>query len=96
VGQIIAGDEMRTDLIITDFISELNGRPQSTPKPDTSLIDSGILDSTAVLRLLVFIEERFNLTIDDQDVTPQNFETIRRITAFIESKRKAAPDGDEG
>jgi acyl carrier protein len=80
---------METDVIITRFIQDelLRGDWQVLPEPNGSLISTGILDSSAVLKLLIFIEERFSLKIDDQEVTPGNFESVNRITAFIESKR---------
>jgi len=80
---------METDMIITRFITEelLRGDRQRLPEPNGSLIITGILDSSAVLKLLLFIEERFSLNIVDKEVTPTNFETINRITTFIEGKK---------
>ncbi len=79
---------MQTEMIITRFIREelLRGDGQLLPEPNASLISTGILDSYAVLKLLLFIEEQFSLTIADGEVTPSNFETVNQITAFIEGK----------
>ncbi len=79
---------METQIIITRFIREqlLRGDSVAVPGPDESLISTGILDSVAVLKLLLFIEEHFSLLIGDGEVTPTNFETVNQITAFIESK----------
>jgi len=83
---------METEAIITKFISEelSSGGGQVSLEPDGSLISTGILDSLALLKLLLFIEERFGLKVKDGEVTPRNFETINRITAFIEGKRRQA------
>lgn len=80
--------QMQTEIVITRFIREelLRGDGQLLPEPNASLISTGILDSYAVLKLLLFIEEQFSLTITDEEVTPSNFETLHQITGFIESK----------
>jgi acyl carrier protein len=81
---------MGTEEIILNFIREelLRGDGQVSLEPDASLISTGVLDSLALLKLLLFIEERFSLKVNDGEVNPRNFETVNRITAFIESKRK--------
>jgi acyl carrier protein len=81
---------METEEIVLKFIREelLRGYGQVSLEPNGSLISTGILDSLALLKLLLFIEERFSLKVKDGEVNPSNFETVDRITAFIESKRK--------
>jgi acyl carrier protein len=83
---------METDEIILDFIRKelLRGDGQVSLEPNASLISTGILDSLALLKLLLFIEERFSLKVKDGEVHPSNFETVDRITAFIEGKKKEA------
>jgi acyl carrier protein len=54
--------------------------------PDESLIDSGILDSLALLRFINFLEDQFSVTVDDLEVVPDNFQTINVTKAFIEKK----------
>lgn len=81
---------MGTEEIILNFIRDelLRGDGQASLEPNASLISTGILDSLALLKLLLFIEERFSLKVNDGEVNPRNFETVDRITAFIENKRK--------
>jgi acyl carrier protein len=80
---------METEATITKFINEelIRGDGEASIQPNGSLISSGILDSLALLKLLLFIEERFSVKVKDGEVTPSNFETVNRITAFIEGKR---------
>ena len=54
--------------------------------PDQSLLTSGIIDSLALLRLISFLEEQFGLKVEDEEVVPQNFETINVIKSFVQSK----------
>jgi acyl carrier protein len=51
-----------------------------------SLISSGFIDSLSLLQLISYIEEEFDVTIDDSDVTPDNFETISLMKELIERK----------
>jgi len=53
---------------------------------DTPLFDKGIIDSTGVLELIVFIEENFNVTVADEELVQSNFSSISAIDRFIQSK----------
>jgi acyl carrier protein len=83
---------METETIITKFINEelLRGDGDVSLEPNASLISTGILDSLGLLKLLLFIEERFNVKVKDGEVHPSNFGTVNQIISFIESKRKEA------
>jgi acyl carrier protein len=54
---------------------------------DDSLLDRGILDSTGVLELVAFLESRFGIKVSDDELVPENLDSVVRITSFIESKR---------
>ena len=62
------------------------GDRQSAIDPEKSLIDSGILDSLALVELITYIEEQFGVTVKPKEVFPENFQTINAISAFVESK----------
>jgi acyl carrier protein len=85
---------METDTIIADFIKDklLGEDDELVLRSNASLVSAGILDSVSVLKLLVFIEERFSVKVADEELTPGNFETIERITAFINTKTRTIPD----
>jgi acyl carrier protein len=55
---------------------------------DQSLFDSGVIDSTGVLELVGFIEDEFEVQVDDTELVPDNFDSVVRITDYI--KRKLA------
>jgi acyl carrier protein len=57
---------------------------------DTSLIDSGVVDSTGMLDVILFIEDEFAIQVTDRETTPQNLESITRIAAFVDRKTAAA------
>lgn len=76
---------------IERFIVEevMMGDGQTKIDPDQSLLDSGILDSLALLRLIGFIEEQFGVTVGDDEVIPDNFETINAMKALLEKKSQS-------
>ena len=58
---------------------------------DESLVRSGFLDSMSIMKLLLFLEEQCGAKIADQDLVPQNFESIRTIEGILEKYASAAP-----
>ena len=58
---------------------------------DTSLLDQAVIDSTGVLEVIAFLEEEYAIPIADEEVIPENLETIARIAAFV--ARKTMPTG---
>ncbi|MDO8836523.1 MAG: acyl carrier protein [Vicinamibacterales bacterium] len=57
---------------------------------DDSLLDAGIIDSTGVLDLIGFIEQQFGITVADEELVPENLDTVSRLVQFVERKRAAA------
>ncbi|SRR6266446_5551742 len=55
-------------------------------KDSDALLETGILDSLGVLDLVSFLEREFSLGVVDEELVPENFQTIDRISAFVESK----------
>lgn len=54
--------------------------------PDDSFLEKGIIDSTGVLELVNFLEESFNIKINDEELVPENLDSINRLIAFVEKK----------
>jgi acyl carrier protein len=59
-------------------------------KDSDPLLDSGIIDSLGVLDIVSHLEKEFALTVADDELVPENFQTIDRIAAFVESKSARA------
>ena len=70
---------------MTEKIIELIGeiRPYEQINPTTELIESGILDSLAIIGLIVSLEDEFGVDIADEAVTRENFSTVAAICALI-------------
>lgn len=57
----------------------------------SSLLDQGVIDSTGVLEVIEFLENTFDIAVDDSEMLPDNLDSIARITAFVERKQSEAP-----
>ena len=55
----------------------------------TSLLDHGIIDSTGVLEVIMFVESTFGVTVEDSEMLPENLDSIERIAAFVARKQVA-------
>jgi len=56
----------------------------ATVSDDTQLIEEGIVDSMGLMQIVAFLEERTGVRVSDDDVTPDNFETVKAITQLVE------------
>lgn len=53
---------------------------------DTSFLESGIIDSTGILELIEFIEETYDIRIEDEELIPENLDSIQSVVQFLERK----------
>ena len=72
-----------TKFIMTEVTT---AAPASAPSPDTPLVDSGIVDSLGLFKLIAYIEDEFKVKIQPEDILIENFATINAITKLIRSK----------
>ena len=55
-------------------------------KDDTLFLEEGIIDSTGILELVGFLEEEFPVTVEDDDLVPENLGSINNVVAYLERK----------
>jgi methoxymalonate biosynthesis acyl carrier protein len=53
---------------------------------DVSLLETGVIDSLSLMRLVLFIEKKFQVKVTDDDLTPENFETLNSMLKLIGKK----------
>ena len=53
---------------------------------DTSFLDAGIIDSTGVLQMITFLEKTFGIRVTDEELTPDNLDSISNISAYLTRK----------
>jgi acyl carrier protein len=59
---------------------------------DTSFLDIGILDSTGVIELIAFLEERYGIHVEDEEMVPENLDTLNAIEHFVTAKLSVVGD----
>ena len=81
---------MRTIEILKQFITEefVPDGDANDLKEDQSLLENGIIDSLGIMKLLVFIEDKFQLKVSDEELIPENFETLSTIAKLISQKHQ--------
>ena len=76
------------ETVINDYISKelVPDRALLPLANDTQLLDSGILDSLSLLRIVIFLEEQFGITMGDADLLPENFASVDAICAYLRAR----------
>ena len=67
--------------LFTDDESEL--------KNNSSFLDLGIIDSTGIMEVVLFVETEFDIEVDNEDLLPENLDTIDNLVKFIATKQAA-------
>jgi acyl carrier protein len=78
--------------ILRQFINEnfLFGLQGQTFSDDDSLLEKRIIDSTGVLELIAFLDATFGVKVQDDELLPENLDSINRLVRFIEKKSRVA------
>jgi acyl carrier protein len=70
------------EFIIENFLfGEVNGL-----KDDTSFLEEGIVDSTGILELVTYLEDEFSITVDDEELIPENLDSIDNVANYLQRK----------
>ena len=59
-----------------------------------NLLQSGLVDSLGILDVVAFLEQQFGFTVDDEELIPENFESVDTLTKFTERKLSGVPTGE--
>jgi acyl carrier protein len=85
---------MSIETLIRDYVLENflftsdNGHLQD----DDSFLEEGIVDSTGVLELVMFVEETFGFAVEDEEIVPEKFDSVERLACYVRLKvGEAAP-----
>ena len=75
-------DYILENFLFTDDQSALNN--------EDSFLDKGIIDSTGILEVIYFIEDEFSIKINDEEMLPENLDSVKNIVNFVTQKQNAA------
>ena len=78
---------------IRAFIVEnfLFGEDAAWLDEETSFLESGVIDSTGILEIITFIEEKFGIHVEDDEIVPENLDSLVNIERYL--SRKLGADG---
>ncbi len=84
--------ELAASQIVRQYLCEnfLFGASARRLRDDASLMETGVLDSTGVMELVVFLERQFGIKVADADLLPENLDSIDRICRYL-ARKGAAP-----
>jgi acyl carrier protein len=71
--------------VIEEFLPDVSAGELSV---DHDLLGTGVIDSLGLLKLIAWIEERFELSVHDTDLDPDNFHSVAAINSFIQDASK--------
>jgi acyl carrier protein len=72
------------NFIVENFMMGMN--PDELSDSD-SLLDKGIIDSTGVLELVGFLEENYRIQVEDEELVPENLDSVNNLAGFIQKKQ---------
>jgi acyl carrier protein len=76
---------------VREFISEnFLFRADAELDNDQSLLESGVIDSTGVLEVIAFLEQTYGISVADEEIIPENLDSINNMTRYLAAKLPAA------
>lgn len=76
-----------TKFLVDEFLPDV---PADSLAADYDLLSGGVLDSLGLLKVIAWLEDRFDVVIDDIEIEPDNFRTVAAINAFVQNARRTA------
>lgn len=78
---VAAGPDAVKEYIVTTFLPDVTA---DQLRSDYNLLANGAIDSLGLLKLIAWLEERFQISIDDVEIAPEDFRSVDSICKFIE------------
>ncbi len=77
---------------VKDYIAQAFyfNNPSFSLSDDTSFIENGILDSTGILELINFIQDQFKIKIGENEILPENLDSLEKIAQYVIKKQTAS------
>ncbi len=82
-------DAIRT-FIFENFLFDADDGLQN----DDSFLDKGIIDSTGVLELVEWLEDEFGVPVEDEELVPENLDSVNQLAAFVARKKEYISSGE--
>ena len=69
--------------IAQNILFTRNGYPHPV---DASFLENGIVDSTNILELIMFVEETYHISVSDNEIVPDNFDSVAKMASYVQTK----------
>jgi acyl carrier protein len=79
-------EDIREFIVDTFLFGEDSGL-----EDDSSFLEEGIVDSTGIMQLVSYLQEQYLITVEDEELIPDNLDSIRKVMTFIEGKKEGLP-----
>ena len=73
------------EYVIENFVL---GDEEDTFSDNQSFLDTGLIDSTGILEVIGYLEDEYEITIEDDEMVPENLDSVDRIARFVHTKQK--------
>jgi len=70
------------------IVTEILKQPDRNLDPDEALISSGVIDSFSLVDLALYVEDNFNVIIDDSELNPETFDNLNSLSELISARQK--------
>jgi acyl carrier protein len=86
-----AHSTMQTESKVREFVLKnyLFTSEQSALKSEDSFMKSGIMDSTGILEMIMFLHDEFGVDVMDDEMVPENLDSVQNVVAFVRKKLQA-------
>jgi acyl carrier protein len=74
------------NILLTEIAVDLG---KKSLDPDEDLLEQGIIDSLGIMKLVLFMEETYGIAVADEEVVPENFQTVSMMVRFVEQKMQS-------
>ena len=83
--------QAQIETAVRQFVAEkfMFGQGGDKLSSETSFLETGLIDSTGVLELVMFIEDKYRVKVGDEEMLPENLDSIRAIAAYVTRKLAA-------
>lgn len=79
------------EFVVTEFLPDVSAGDLD---PDLDLLESGIVDSLGLLKVIAWLEERYGVVAEDEDLTPERFRSVASIAEFLERADRAPSEAE--
>jgi acyl carrier protein len=76
-----------TKFLVDEFLPDV---PTESLAADYDLLSSGVIDSLGLLKIIAWLEDRFDVVVEDIEIEPDNFRTVAAMNAFVQNARRTA------